>query len=71
MDKVYNHRLHEENIYSLWENEDVFTAKANKKKPIDKPIKVPKKTVLKTLELALRKCKRCNKYAPICQTLRV
>src|SRR3990167_879989 len=32
MDKVYNHSLHEQNIYSLWEKSGAFTPKVNKKK---------------------------------------
>ena len=32
MDKVYNHSLHEQNIYSLWEKSGAFTPKVDKKK---------------------------------------
>src|SRR3990167_10635602 len=37
MDKVYNHSLHEQNIYSLWEKSGAFTPKIDKKK---KPFKI-------------------------------
>lgn len=32
MDKVYNHKEHESNIYSFWEKSGAFTPKINKKK---------------------------------------
>ena len=32
MDKTYNHKTHEPNIYGLWEKSGVFTPKINKKK---------------------------------------